>query len=980
MSKVFLSSTWVDLKEHRRAVIDRLNELRHQGYEVEWLGMEGFAARDEEPVDTCRRFVEQADIYVGIFGVRYGSQAAKSVRSMTEIEYRHAIKLKKLRLLFLIDEEHVEVKPIHYEKDPDGLKRLGRFKADVLKEHTVKFFTTPEDLAGKVVTALVPYLELTAHGRRVDTEVLRRAYLAELADDLEWLDFKGIAGVKEAIQLRLADIYVALRAMPYGSREEQEAARRRVAELLDRERLEAIEEMMREREEVQEALKRHPRLVVLGEPGSGKSTFLKYVAHALVRGEPLGLPDNRLPLLASVKSYAEAWQKDHRLLLETHLPRHIAGQHKSLAGLQDYLAAELEAGRCLVLLDSLDEVRAKERVEIARRVQTFARRYGDKGNQLVVTSRIEGYWEVQLSGDFRHYILSEFGPDEIRSFARQWCVAVERQWYDEEEARARGLAEADKLIGAILDWPSVRRLAANPLLLTIIALIHRSRTQLPHHRIKLYAICFETLVETWGLARSLEGGPAVGVEVHESEAVDVLGPLALWLHETRPGGTAPRQAIVNKMVERMVERGTEQSQARLLAERFLDVTREQCGLMAERGTDEYGLFHLTFEEYLAARDIARRRDRDRTATIQDRWPDPTWREIILLTAGQLGIMEASKDRVSDLLEDLLDMEAREEVDRGRNVVLAGRALVDVGKETPLPGIAKRVETALRRTMQDVDDHDVPHDPPYVPIRTRADAGEVLDELGWLPEDLDTFLPVPATQPAFWMARYPITNSQYERFIQAGGYREQRWWSDEGWKWRQGKPRWEWQRTDRPDFWDDPRWNRKSYPVVGVTWYEAEAYCNWLTERLQISDFRFAIDEQPDHDLKSAIENRTLVARLPTEEEWLLAAQGHESREYPWGDSFDPAWANTSESNLGSTTPVAMYPAGASTDGVWDMAGNVWEWTGSLYDEKTKDTRVLRGGSWNLNQYVARCAFRLRLIPDYSNDDLGFRVVVSPGSP
>jgi hypothetical protein len=202
MSKVFLSSTWVDLLEHRRAVIGRLDELRHQGYAVEWLGMEGFAAQDEAPADTCRRFVEQADAYVGIFGVRYGSRPPGSVRSMTEIEYRHAVKLNKPRLLFLIDEEHASVKPVHYEKDPDRLKRLRRFKKDVLKERTVRFFTTPEDLAGKVVTALMPYLDLrAAPGRRVDIEALRRDYLAYLSEDCRWLDFRGILQMREVVRL-----------------------------------------------------------------------------------------------------------------------------------------------------------------------------------------------------------------------------------------------------------------------------------------------------------------------------------------------------------------------------------------------------------------------------------------------------------------------------------------------------------------------------------------------------------------------------------------------------------------------------------------------------------------------------------------------------------------------------------------------------------------------------------------------------------
>ena len=130
------------------------------------------------------------------------------------------------------------------------------------------------------------------------------------------------------------------------------------------------------------------------------------------------------------------------------------------------------------------------------------------------------------------------------------------------------------------------------------------------------------------------------------------------------------------------------------------------------------------------------------------------------------------------------------------------------------------------------------------------------------------------------------------------------------------------------------------------WYEAEAYAKWL----------------------SATGGRKV--RLPTEDEWLLAAQGDREREYPWGAGFDPAKANTAESELGQPTPVGMYPAGASPCGALDMAGNVWEWTAA----EEGGVRVLRGGSWGDIQDLARCSFRLRYVPDLSSYRVGFRLV------
>ena len=96
-------------------------------------------------------------------------------------------------------------------------------------------------------------------------------------------------------------------------------------------------------------------------------------------------------------------------------------------------------------------------------------------------------------------------------------------------------------------------------------------------------------------------------------------------------------------------------------------------------------------------------------------------------------------------------------------------------------------------------------------------------------------------------------------------------------------------------------------MVGVSWYEASAYCQWLTAELRAQG-RIGDDRE---------------VRLPTQEQWMQAAG---KGKYPWGDEFDPAKANTEESGLGQTTPVHMYPGGQTAEGVWDMSGNVWEWT------------------------------------------------------
>jgi formylglycine-generating enzyme required for sulfatase activity len=193
------------------------------------------------------------------------------------------------------------------------------------------------------------------------------------------------------------------------------------------------------------------------------------------------------------------------------------------------------------------------------------------------------------------------------------------------------------------------------------------------------------------------------------------------------------------------------------------------------------------------------------------------------------------------------------------------------------------------------------------------------------------------EEGFFTGRYPVTNAEYRRFVETGGYEEREYWSDEGWQ-RKQREKW-----TEPRYWRDSKWNQPDQPVVGVSWYEAEAYARWAG------------------------------GRLPTEKEWEKAARGIDGREYPWGDGFDRARCNTRESGIRKTTPVEKYsPRGDSPYGAADMAGNVWEWCADWYDED-KDAKVLRGGSWGIDQRLAQCTYRSGGNRRDGGDLIGLRV-------
>ncbi|MBV7335648.1 formylglycine-generating enzyme family protein [Chloroflexi bacterium TSY] len=229
--------------------------------------------------------------------------------------------------------------------------------------------------------------------------------------------------------------------------------------------------------------------------------------------------------------------------------------------------------------------------------------------------------------------------------------------------------------------------------------------------------------------------------------------------------------------------------------------------------------------------------------------------------------------------------------------------------------------------------------------------------------------------AFWIMETEVTNEHYRAFVEAGGYGEERYWTDVGWAWREGNS------ITQPGDWDD--WNGADYPVVWVSWHEAVAFARWLTE-----------------ETGEAI-------RLPTEAEWEKAARGPKGRIFPWGDEWMSSNLNFCDTNcqfdwkdesaddgFATTAPVGSYPTGKSPYNALDMVGNVWEWTSTIYDRNQfpypykmderealegDALRVLRGGSWRDSRFSTRVSFPCCDIPVIRDGDVGMRLVISPGS-
>lgn len=197
---------------------------------------------------------------------------------------------------------------------------------------------------------------------------------------------------------------------------------------------------------------------------------------------------------------------------------------------------------------------------------------------------------------------------------------------------------------------------------------------------------------------------------------------------------------------------------------------------------------------------------------------------------------------------------------------------------------------------------------------------------------------------FYISQYPITNAQYQCFFDDGGYENDEWWQDLE------------KITAEESYW--PQLNR---PKTDVNWYEAIAFCHWLSVQLGY------------------------LIQLPTEQQWEKAARGANGLRYPWGNSYQSGYANIFEPvektpdryNLQTTCAVGLYPHGNSPNGIADMAGNVWEWCINRPEEIKNDLSeyafTMRGGSWGNNSEYSTCYFRNRDNPNIRDSDLGFRI-------
>lgn len=447
-----------------------------------------------------------------------------------------------------------------------------------------------------------------------------------------------------------------------------------------------------------EILQQHHKVVLLGDPGAGKTTQLRYLTwrlaeaikaapHRLLQAleQPNTLTDwrqpdigpVRLPLFIRIAEYAEAReQAKTQLTLLDYLPvlfkkLHVPEAEKTLNLFQRLL----ESGLCYLLLDGLDEIiRHKDRQKIADSIQGFSNSPNYADNHFLVASRIVGYRPGLLGGDFGHYRICPLNPTQITDFLLKWYQKIGQLEFPAsptEELHRTAEQRVAEIHQAIQNTPGVSRLATNPLLLRILAIVHREKGDLPKQRVGIYERAAFTLLRDWNQMRDAAEPP-----VTEEASLALLRPLAYHIHTNNQSQLLEEEAA-RELLKAILAKDPQSFplalQPDVYIKNFLDWVRKDTGLFVERGVGLYGFMHLTFEEYFTALHIVRVAD-ENFQEIFERLHNPRWREPILLAVGHID--QHLGDKVSGVLRKILAAGSDYEDDLCRDLLMAAACASD----------------------------------------------------------------------------------------------------------------------------------------------------------------------------------------------------------------------------------------------------------------------------------------------------------------
>ncbi len=724
----------------------------------------------------------------------------------------------------------------------------------------------------------------------------------------------------------------------------------------------------------------HRGVVLLGDPGAGKTTGARQFCWRVLQAPmaartALGLPGDVIPVFLRLRHLKAEHTSLKAFICESvaapSAPDDLAQPGPDLWDRREHV---------LWVFDGLDEVVDEAlRIRVAGWIQrALTERPRD---YFLVTSRYQG--QVNLGASFCLFQVRPLEGGQVAAFVSHWYRAVFRCLHDSGAGVERQADQQSRSLIAILDQSdyrvgSLRALRANPLMLTIICVVHHEDKNLPHRRADLYARCVRVLVEHWRRELRETAGLA---HFNAGAAESVLAKVAWWLHGTENRATATVAALGTVAGRALAGMSANAGLGRD-GGRFIARMRDESGILAWHGDGQTGFLHLTFQEYLAG-DHAHREGRE--AELVRNFGSKWWREVTLIAVAlgsevfahrffkallrtpalgterelfELCLKEAQHKVLQPFLAELRAPQAtaarqlailRLLTDQDQPGLLqVCRKLAD-GRNDEVAALAREIlQRATGETQPAAAPRVVVGGETFVDPRTGIafvgiPAGEFA--MGSAKGGYDDERPMHQVRisSGFLLGKYPVTNAEYQRYLEANP---------------KAKP---------PGEWTNSQFNEPQQPVVGVSWHDAQKFCQWAG------------------------------CRLPTEAEWEYACRAKSRGAYCFGSTEAKlktyAWYGANSGNkthaVGRKKPNAW--------GLYDMHGNVWEWCQDVWDAEAyrkriggvadpvtaasadeDPPRVLRGGSWLDSAGGCRSAFRDRGVAVGRIGNFGFRVCLARG--